>query len=73
MKHHFPGGKLFGGDMNIGEVWDAIPGTDIEDWKKKMPPVGEGVGGFMKEEMTEEEFNQLLQEMLRNGKIRSNR
>ena len=69
----FPWGKLFGGDMNIGEVWDAIPGTDIEDWKKKMPPVGEGVGGFMKEEMTEEEFNQLMEEMLRNGKIRSNR
>ena len=69
----FPWGRLFRGEMGIEETWDAIPGTDIEDWKKKMPPVGEGVGGFMKEEMTEEEFNKLIEEMLRNGKIRSNR
>ena len=69
----FPWKRLLSGEMGVEETWDAIPGTDIEDWKKKMPPVGNGVGGFMKEEMTEEEFNQLLQEMLRNGKIRSNR
>ena len=70
----FNWGKLLDGDMDIGEVWDAIPGTDIEDWKKKMPPVGEGVGGFMnEEEMTQEQIDRLLQEMIRNGKIRSNR
>ena len=65
----FDWGRLFDGDMSIEETWDAIPGTDIEDWKKKMPPVGEGVGGFMKEE----EINELIKEMIRNGKIRSNR
>lgn len=69
----FPWGKLFGGDLSIEETWDAIPGTDIEDWKKKMPPVGNGVGGFMKEELTQDQIDKLLQEMLRNGKIRSNR
>jgi len=73
-KDGFNWGKLLDGDMDIGQVWDAIPGTDIEDWKKKMPPVGEGVGGFMnEEEMTPEQFNKLMEEMLRNGKIRSNR
>ena len=73
-KEGFDWGKLLDGDLDVGEVWDAIPGTDIEDWKKKMPPVGEGVGGFMnEEEMTPEQFNKLMEEMLRNGKIRSNR
>ena len=73
-KEGFDWGKLLDGDMDIGQVWDAIPGTDIEDWKKKQPPVGEGVGGFMKdEEITQEQIDRLLQEMLRNGKIRSNR